>query len=82
MIIKISIPNRIKLKKVASLRAVFWPKEGEIHYIGGADVLPAPLSPLSLLQGLLYSLPRKLHYPPFLVLLPVVTPPFPSAPHS
>ena len=44
MIIKISIPNRIKLKKVASLRAVFWPKEGEIHYIGGADVLPAPLS--------------------------------------
>ena len=44
MIIKISIPNRIKLKKVASLRAVFRPKEGEIHYIGGADVLPAPLS--------------------------------------
>ena len=44
MIIKISIPNRIKLKKVASLRAVFWPKEGEIHYLGGADVLPAPLS--------------------------------------
>lgn len=44
MIIKMSIPNRIRLKKVASLRAVFWPGKGEIHYIGGADVLPAPLS--------------------------------------
>ena len=43
MIIKMSIPNRIRLKKVASLRAVFWPGKGEIHYIGGADVLPAPL---------------------------------------
>lgn len=44
MIIKISVPNRFKLKKVATLRTVLMQNQGEIHYIGGADVLPAPLS--------------------------------------
>ena len=44
MIIKLSVPNRFKLKKVATLRTVLLHKQGEIHYIGGADVLPAPLS--------------------------------------
>lgn len=44
MIIKISVPNRFKLKKMATLRTVLMQNQGEIHYIGGADVLPAPLS--------------------------------------
>ncbi|MBQ7796293.1 MAG: RNA polymerase sporulation sigma factor SigE [Lachnospiraceae bacterium] len=44
MIIKLSVPNRFKLKKVATLRTVLMQKQGEIHYIGGADVLPAPLT--------------------------------------
>ena len=44
MIIKISVPNRFKLKKVATLRTILMPNQGEVHYIGGADILPAPLS--------------------------------------
>lgn len=44
MIIKISVSNRFKLKKMATFRTVLLKKQGEIHYIGGADVLPAPLS--------------------------------------
>ena len=43
MIIKVSIPNRFQLKTVPSFRTVLMPKQGEVHYIGGADILPAPL---------------------------------------
>ena len=44
MIIKLSVPNRFKLKKMVTLRRVLIHQQGEIHYIGGTDVLPAPLS--------------------------------------
>ena len=44
MIIKLSVPNRFKLKKVTTLKTILFQKQGEIHYIGGADVLPAPLT--------------------------------------
>ena len=44
MVIKIAVPGQFRLKMVPSFRSVFFPKEGEIHYIGGADILPAPLS--------------------------------------
>lgn len=44
MIIKLSVPNRFKLKKMVTLRRVLIRQQGEIHYIGGTDVLPAPLS--------------------------------------
>ena len=45
MIIKLSVPNRFKLKKMVTLKTVIMKNQGEIHYIGGADVLPPPLSP-------------------------------------
>lgn len=44
MIIKLSVPNRFKLKKKVTFKTVIMQNQGEIHYIGGADVLPAPLS--------------------------------------
>lgn len=44
MIIKLSVPNRFKLKKMATMRTVLMQNQGEVHYIGGADILPAPLS--------------------------------------
>lgn len=44
MIIKVTEPNRFKLKKMVSLRTFLLKNQGEIHYIGGADILPAPLS--------------------------------------
>ena len=42
MIIKLSVPNRFKLKKHVTLKTVLMQKQGEIHYIGGAEILPAP----------------------------------------
>lgn len=44
MMIKLSVPNRFKLKKRVTFKSVLMQNRGEIHYIGGADVLPAPLS--------------------------------------
>ena len=38
------MPNRFRLKKVMGFRTMIRPERGEIHYIGGADILPAPLS--------------------------------------
>lgn len=43
MVIKVSIPNRFQFKTVPSFKAMLFQKEGEVHYIGGADILPAPL---------------------------------------
>ena len=38
MIIKVSIPNRFQLKTIPSFRTVLMPRQGEVHYIGGADI--------------------------------------------
>ena len=43
MVIKVSIPKRIQLKIIPSIRSFVFPKHGDIHYIGGTDVLPPPL---------------------------------------
>lgn len=43
MMLKVSVPNRFQLKTVPTFRTVLMPRQGEIHYIGGADILPAPL---------------------------------------
>ena len=43
MVIKVAISNRFRLKTVPSFKTLRMQKEGEIHYIGGADILPAPL---------------------------------------
>ena len=43
MVIKIAVPGKFRLKMVPSFRSVLFQREGEIHYIGGADILPAPL---------------------------------------
>ena len=43
--IKISMPNKFQLRIMPELRGWFLPKKGgEIHYIGGAEILPAPFS--------------------------------------
>ena len=43
MIIKVSVPNKFQLKTLPSFKTLLFPRHGEIHYIGGADILPAPL---------------------------------------
>ncbi len=44
MVIKVSIPNRFQFKTIPSFKTMLFQKEGEVHYIGGADILPAPLN--------------------------------------
>ena len=43
MIMKVSVPNRFQFKAVSSFTTMLWQKKGEVHYIGGADILPPPL---------------------------------------
>ncbi len=43
--IKIAMPNKFQLRMMPEFRGFFWPqKSGDIHYIGGAEVLPAPFT--------------------------------------
>ena len=45
MTIKVSVPNRIRLKVIPTFRNVLMSTGREIHYIGGSEVLPPPLDP-------------------------------------
>jgi len=45
MLMKVSMPGHFKFKSVAGLQSILFSKNGDIHYIGGAEVLPAPLEP-------------------------------------
>lgn len=43
MLIKISVQGKMMFRMVTSIRELLFGKRGEIHYIGGAEVLPPPL---------------------------------------
>lgn len=43
MYIKIAIPQHFQLKLAANIRNMLLMKKGDIHYIGGAEILPPPL---------------------------------------
>ena len=43
MYIKVSIPEHFQLKIMPSLYSLMFKREKDIHYIGGAEVLPPPL---------------------------------------
>jgi RNA polymerase sporulation-specific sigma factor len=43
MLLKISIPNRFQFRIIPDFRNLIFNQRGDIHYIGGAEVLPAPL---------------------------------------
>lgn len=45
MVIKVAIPHQFKLKVVPSLHSLLFPSKRDVHYIGGTEVLPAPLEP-------------------------------------
>lgn len=40
---KTILPQKIKWKVVSSVKGILFPSQSEIHYIGGTDILPAPL---------------------------------------
>ncbi len=43
MLIKIMVQDKIMFRMVTSIRELLFGSKGEIHYIGGAEVLPPPL---------------------------------------
>ena len=43
MVIKMSLNNGLHFKMIPSIRNFLFTNQGDIHYIGGAEVLPAPL---------------------------------------
>lgn len=45
MIIKFGLPGKMQLKIIPALRNFCMPQGGDVHYIGGSDILPAPFSP-------------------------------------
>ncbi len=45
MLLKISIHKKFQFRMIPNFRDFFLKRRGEIHYIGGAEVLPAPLDP-------------------------------------
>ena len=45
MLLRISIHNKFQFRMIPNFRELLFKRKGEIHYIGGAEVLPAPLDP-------------------------------------
>ena len=43
MVVNVAIPHRLKWKMIPAFHAVLCPEHKDIHYIGGTEVLPAPL---------------------------------------
>lgn len=43
MIVKVAVPQQFQLKIIPDLKNMFFSNQREIHYIGGTEVLPAPL---------------------------------------
>lgn len=55
MIFKLAMPGRIQFRLVKRGVGFIFPKQGDIHYIGGAEVLPPPLEAereTAMIQGL------------------------------
>jgi len=45
MVIKVAMPHRFQFRVVQTLPGLLFKKPGGVHYIGGSEVLPAPLEP-------------------------------------
>ncbi len=44
MRVKLAVSNRLKKSVIPSIKSMIFPVGGDVHYIGGTDVLPAPLA--------------------------------------
>ncbi len=43
MYLKVSVPGKFQLKLIPTIQNLLFLKSNDVHYIGGTDVLPAPL---------------------------------------
>lgn len=46
MLLKLSIHKKFHFRMIPNLKTIFFGQRGEIHYIGGSEVLPPPLGPV------------------------------------
>ena len=46
MLLKLSIHKKFHFRIIPNLKTIFFGQRGEIHYIGGSEVLPPPLGPV------------------------------------
>lgn len=46
MVIKVAMPHRFQFRVVSSLSSLILKRPNDVHYIGGSEVLPAPLEPV------------------------------------
>ena len=46
MVINMSVSNGFKFKMVPTIRNLFMTNDGDVHYIGGSEILPPPLTSL------------------------------------
>lgn len=54
MMIKVAVPNHFQFRVISTMPSALWhQKQNEIHYIGGSEVLPAPLTPEQEQQAIL-----------------------------
>ena len=44
MVLNLDIPKQFRLRVLSSIKSMFVSPTGEVHYIGGTEVLPPPLS--------------------------------------
>ena len=42
MLLKISMPGQFQFRMIQDWKSVFFHRGGDIHYIGGAEILPPP----------------------------------------
>lgn len=45
MLLKFTIPNKLQFRMIPNIKTIIMGHKGEIHYIGGAEILPPPLDP-------------------------------------
>ena len=53
MVLNCTGMNELKFKMVESVKGVLFPKRNEVHYIGGAEILPPPLEAAEEAEALL-----------------------------
>lgn len=52
MVVKVVEGNRFKFQMVHNVKNLFFSKHGEVHYIGGTEVLPPPLEAMEEMDAL------------------------------
>ena len=43
MVVKVAMADNFQFKVMPSIKNFCFLKQGDVHYIGGSDILPAPL---------------------------------------